>query len=134
MSSNRHRKFSLREERIFGVPLADNSDDEDDLRLDEENQTFLAHDMDADMSTIVIEPSSASLVKNIIDSCNKALLLHLSIGGKTPMYRTVLVRFKDITLVQEHILDCTYTSDMKNTPVKCYSAVGHFGKCGKSDK
>ncbi|XP_063838166.1 uncharacterized protein LOC135087294 [Ostrinia nubilalis] len=47
MSSNRYKEFSLREDEIFQLLLADNSDDEDGLPLDDEDQTFLAQDLDA---------------------------------------------------------------------------------------
>lgn len=47
--------------------MADNSDDENSLLLDEEDKSFLAQGMDAGMSTVEIEPSSMPLGRNIIE-------------------------------------------------------------------
>lgn len=63
MSTRRHREFSLRDIDVLEVLMADNSDDEDGLTLDEEDQQFLAQDIDAGISTVEIEPSISPSVE-----------------------------------------------------------------------
>lgn len=57
MSSKRHREFLLKEDDISEFLMADNSDDEDGLFLDELDLTFSAQDIDAGMSTVEIQGS-----------------------------------------------------------------------------
>lgn len=55
MAKNRNREFQLNENEILQLLVADNSDGEDDLLLDEEDQQFIAQDIDAGIETVYIE-------------------------------------------------------------------------------
>lgn len=57
MSTRRTREFALTDSEILEYLVADNSDDEDGLFLDEEDQQFLAQDIDEGLSNVEIEPS-----------------------------------------------------------------------------
>lgn len=127
MSSNRHREFFLREDDIFQVLLADNSDDEDGLVLDEEDQTFLAQDMDAGMSTVVIEPSSTSVDENMAES-------QPDITGPVFNWRKNSYSpysFREVEGYQfgnVHILKTSHTSETELTPIKIFHTVTGFDK------
>ncbi|CAB3234025.1 unnamed protein product [Arctia plantaginis] len=68
MSSNQRREFLLRDDNIFEVLIADNSDNDDGLLLDKEDQTFIAQDIDAGKSTFEIEPSSTPLEEFLVEN------------------------------------------------------------------
>ena len=72
--SKRKREFKLTNEEICEILFGDNSEDEEDLRLDNEDIGFLEEDiLDAEENgfenaNVVIEPASAVTIENIVEN------------------------------------------------------------------
>ncbi|XP_017467190.1 PREDICTED: piggyBac transposable element-derived protein 3-like [Rhagoletis zephyria] len=126
MSSNRRREFSLREEEIFEVLMADNSDDEDGLLLDEEDQTFLAQDMDAGLSTVEIEPNSAPLEDNILENQQPSVTAPSFTWRKNSYSPHCFLEEHGYDFGEVNIGDSTHTSDEGLTPVEIFDKVAGF--------
>ena len=75
--SKRRREFELSEERICELLFGDNSDNEEDLHLDNEDVGFLEEDFqDAEINgfetaNVIIEPASTSNVEDVEESDEK---------------------------------------------------------------
>lgn len=121
MSSNRYREFSLKEDDIFEVLMADNSDDEDGLLLDEEDQAFIAQDMDAGMSTVEIEPSSAPLEENYVENQDSSISVPTFNWRKNSYSPRNFSEIPAYNFAEVNILD--NTPDMELTPIKIFNAL-----------
>lgn len=126
MSSSRCREFSLRENDIFQVLLADNSDDEDGLLLDEEDQTFLAQDIDAGLSTVEIQPNSACLEEEIINNVQSSITIPIFNWRKNSYVPHSFHEMESYNFGEVRILDNCHTSVIELTPLNIFYAVTDF--------
>ncbi|XP_067623316.1 piggyBac transposable element-derived protein 4-like [Eurosta solidaginis] len=126
MSLNQRREFSLREKEIIEVLMADNSDDEDCLLLDEADQTFLAQDLDAGVSTVKIEPCSTPHEQDVMQNQSP------SAGARSFNWRKNRYLPHNFPEEQEYdfgkvlIADINRTSDEELTPVNIFDKVANF--------
>ncbi|CAG5009983.1 unnamed protein product [Parnassius apollo] len=126
MSSNRRREFSLRQDVIIEFLMADYSDDEEGLVLDEEDQTFLEQDIDTGISTVEIEPGSASPEENIIENQQPSSNVPYFNWRKNSYSPHNFCEMEGYNFGEVHIFD--QTSDTELNPVKIFNAATGFEK------
>lgn len=106
--------------------MADNSDNEDGLLLDEEDQTFLAQDIDAGLSTVEIETNSAPLEEIVIEN-QQPRVNAPSLNWRKNSYSPHSFREEQgYDFGKVHIADSTQNSDEGLTPVKFFDTVADF--------
>ncbi|CAG5039837.1 unnamed protein product [Parnassius apollo] len=126
MSSNRRREFSLRQDEIIEFLMADYSDDEEGLVLDEEDQTFLEQDVDTGISIVEIEPGSASPEENIIENQQPSSNVLYFNWRKNSYSPHNFCEMEGYNFGEVHIFD--QTSDTELNPVKIFNAATAFEK------
>lgn len=72
MAFQRRRFFNLNEEEILQFLTADNSEDEDDLCLDEEDQIFLEGDVDAGAAFCEIDDNAVETTEQVVEITEQA--------------------------------------------------------------
>lgn len=65
MAFRPRREFNLREDEILQILMADTSDEEDDLKLDEEDQQFILQDLENGITVVEIEDSAHETCQNV---------------------------------------------------------------------